>query len=65
VNLYAVKTTGIPVEWLQVAAYTIPTDFPDRVRCARAPLQGRLYPDLSRPGLGLELKRVDAERYAA
>jgi L-alanine-DL-glutamate epimerase-like enolase superfamily enzyme len=31
---------------------------------ARVPLQGRLYPDLSRPGLGLELKRVDAEHYA-
>lgn len=31
---------------------------------ARVPLQGRLYPDLSRSGLGLELKRVDAERYA-
>ncbi len=30
----------------------------------RVPLQGRLYPDSSRPGLGLELKRVDAERYA-
>jgi L-alanine-DL-glutamate epimerase-like enolase superfamily enzyme len=25
---------------------------------------GALYPDLSRPGLGLEFKRVDAERYA-
>jgi hypothetical protein len=31
---------------------------------APVPVQGRLYPDLSRPGLGLELKRVDAERYA-
>ncbi|MGH8471596.1 MAG: enolase C-terminal domain-like protein, partial [Gammaproteobacteria bacterium] len=31
---------------------------------AWVPLQGRLYPDLSRPGLGLELKRVDAEHYA-
>jgi len=26
--------------------------------------EGTLVPDLSRPGLGLELKRVDAERYA-
>jgi L-alanine-DL-glutamate epimerase-like enolase superfamily enzyme len=26
---------------------------------------GELRPDLSRPGIGLELKRVDAERYAA
>jgi hypothetical protein len=25
----AVKTTGIPIEWLQVAAYTIPADFPE------------------------------------
>ena len=27
------------------------------------PRQGRIAPDLSRPGLGLELKRADAERY--
>ena len=26
---------------------------------------GYLRPDLSRPGLGLEFKRADAERYAA
>ena len=29
------------------------------------PKNGVLHPDLSRPGLGLELKRVDAQRYAA
>ncbi len=29
------------------------------------PEEGRLSPDRSRPGLGLELKRADAERYAA
>ena len=29
------------------------------------PVAGRLYPDMSRPGLGLEFKRADAERYAA
>ncbi len=29
------------------------------------PVDGRLQPDRSRPGLGLELKRSDAERYAA
>jgi hypothetical protein len=28
------------------------------------PVNGILYPDLSRPGIGLELKRADAERYA-
>ena len=28
------------------------------------PQNGRLYPDLSRPGMGLEFKRADAERYA-
>lgn len=27
------------------------------------PVQGALHPDLSRPGLGLEFKRADAERY--
>jgi L-alanine-DL-glutamate epimerase-like enolase superfamily enzyme len=29
------------------------------------PVHGELCPDLSRPGLGLELKRADAERFAA
>jgi L-alanine-DL-glutamate epimerase-like enolase superfamily enzyme len=29
------------------------------------PKNGRLYPDLSRPGIGLELKRADAQRFAA
>jgi L-alanine-DL-glutamate epimerase-like enolase superfamily enzyme len=29
------------------------------------PRQGKLYPDLSRPGLGIELKRADAQRFAA
>ena len=28
------------------------------------PEDGRLRPDVSRPGLGLELKRADAERHA-
>ncbi|HEX4683054.1 MAG TPA: enolase C-terminal domain-like protein, partial [Gemmatimonadaceae bacterium] len=31
---------------------------------ALSPRNGALFPDLSRPGLGLELKAVDAERYA-
>jgi len=29
------------------------------------PIEGELRPDLGRPGIGLELKRADAERYAA
>jgi L-alanine-DL-glutamate epimerase-like enolase superfamily enzyme len=29
------------------------------------PIEGALHPDLGRPGIGLELKRADAERYAA
>lgn len=29
------------------------------------PVHGRLTPDLSRPGMGLEFKKVDAKRYAA
>ena len=29
------------------------------------PVGGRLQPDLSRPGMGLEFKKADAERYAA
>jgi len=32
---------------------------------ATNPVHGLLQPDLSRPGLGLELKRKDAQRYAA
>ncbi|HEV7372425.1 enolase C-terminal domain-like protein [Arenibaculum sp.] len=32
---------------------------------ALRPAAGRLAPDLGRPGLGLELKRADAERFAA
>ena len=31
----------------------------------RAPIGGAIRPDLSRPGLGVELKEADAERYAA
>ena len=31
---------------------------------ALTPVDGGLHPDLSRPGLGLELKRPDADRYA-
>jgi L-alanine-DL-glutamate epimerase-like enolase superfamily enzyme len=32
---------------------------------ARAPVNGELSPDLSRPGMGIELKRADAQRFAA
>jgi L-alanine-DL-glutamate epimerase-like enolase superfamily enzyme len=46
--------------------------FSDHVRIERMlfdgalePRSGALHPDLSRPGLGLELKRADAARYAA
>src|SRR5205823_534642 len=31
---------------------------------ALTPVHGLLHPDLSRPGIGLEIKRADAERYA-
>ncbi len=31
---------------------------------ARSPVKGALTPDLTRPGMGLELKRRDAECYA-
>ncbi len=31
---------------------------------ALTPVEGALKPDLSRPGMGLELKRADAARYA-
>jgi L-alanine-DL-glutamate epimerase-like enolase superfamily enzyme len=29
------------------------------------PIKGELWPDLSQPGLGLELKRADAQKFAA
>jgi L-alanine-DL-glutamate epimerase-like enolase superfamily enzyme len=32
---------------------------------ARSPLNGELSPDLTRPGMGVELKRADVERFAA
>jgi L-alanine-DL-glutamate epimerase-like enolase superfamily enzyme len=32
---------------------------------AATPRQGALYPDLDRPGIGIELKRADAESYVA
>ncbi|HTN88708.1 MAG TPA: enolase C-terminal domain-like protein, partial [Sorangium sp.] len=45
--------------------------FHDHVRIERmlfdgaaAPAGGALAPDLSRPGMGLELRRADAERFA-
>ncbi|HLL78325.1 MAG TPA: enolase C-terminal domain-like protein [Ktedonobacteraceae bacterium] len=45
--------------------------FHDHVRIERmffdgvqSPVKGQLYPDLSRPGMGLEFKRADAARYA-
>ncbi len=31
----------------------------------RSPVNGELSPDLSRPGMGIELKRADAQRFAA
>lgn len=31
----------------------------------RSPVNGNLCPDLSRPGMGIEFKRADAERFAA
>jgi L-alanine-DL-glutamate epimerase-like enolase superfamily enzyme len=46
--------------------------FHDHVRIERtlfdgvvSPVGGALHPDLGRPGIGLELKRMDAEAYAA
>ena len=46
--------------------------FHDHVRIERMlfdgalePINGELRPDLSRPGIGIEIKRVDAQRFAA
>jgi hypothetical protein len=32
---------------------------------ALTPVNGALHPDLSRPGLGLDIKRADAQRFAS
>jgi len=32
---------------------------------ARSPVNGELSPDLARPGMGVELKRANVERFAA
>lgn len=34
-----------------------------RFEGAKTPKEGALWPDLSRPGMGLEFKHADAERY--
>jgi hypothetical protein len=61
---------GAPVERIGVSAFTIPTDGPEADgtfawdSTTMVLVDGALRPDLSRPGLGLELKRSDAERWA-
>lgn len=65
-----------PALHVHVACATIPFRhleyFHDHVRIENMmfdgvprPKNGKLYPDLSRPGIGLELKRADAQRFAA
>lgn len=65
-----------PALHTQVACAVIPFKnleyFHDHVRIERMffdgaprPVEGELRPDLSRPGFGLELKRADAEKFAA
>lgn len=50
-----------PIDELQCAAYRIEqTLFDGFVE----PVSGVLTPDRTRPGLGVELERADAERYA-
>jgi hypothetical protein len=63
------------VEQLDVSVYGAPTDCPESdgtlewdrttivIDGAPTPIDGALVPDRSRPGMGLELKRSDAERY--
>lgn len=59
-TLMCAAPTGVHLEW-----------FHDHVRIERMllegaprPVDGMVAPDLSRPGLGLDLRREDAERYA-
>jgi len=50
----------IPKEW-----YEMPVHYKGNPDAVLGPDEGYLRPDRERPGLGLELKRADAERYAA
>jgi L-alanine-DL-glutamate epimerase-like enolase superfamily enzyme len=65
-----------PAQHMHVCCAAIPLRnleyFHDHVRIERMffdgvpePSDGKLIPDLSRPGMGLELKRADAKRFAA
>jgi hypothetical protein len=68
-----------PITRAAVSVFTVPTNGPESdgtiewtsttiiiVEAATIePVGGLLRPDLSRIGLGLELKRADASRYAA
>ena len=61
----AAQRVEAPVEKLEVAAYTTsysPARLEEQLGGWVA--EGKLQPDLSRPGHGLELKEADAERYA-
>lgn len=61
------------VERLDVSVYTVPTDRPESDGTLEPMLfegavraeEGLLRPEPGRPGTGLELKRADAERFAA
>jgi hypothetical protein len=53
---------ALTVDRLEVAAYQVPTEQPESDGTLD-PEGGKLVPDASRPGLGLELKRADAERF--
>jgi hypothetical protein len=64
--------SGVGFTYGHKAAATRIEDFHDHARIERLlvdgviePVDGMLMPDLSRPGLGLTLKRADARRYAA
>jgi L-alanine-DL-glutamate epimerase-like enolase superfamily enzyme len=65
-----------PTVHMQLGCVTTPLRhleyFHDHVRIenmffegSRSPVNGTLSPDLSRPGMGIELKRADAQRFAA
>jgi L-alanine-DL-glutamate epimerase-like enolase superfamily enzyme len=65
-----------PAQHIHVCCAAVPLRnleyFHDHVRIERMllegvpePVNGELFPDLSRPGMGIELKQADARRYAA
>ncbi|WP_437738366.1 hypothetical protein [Sorangium sp. So ce1335] len=58
------QRAAAPVERIEVGAYVIPTDRPESDGTLEWRETTLVAPDLSRPGMGIELRRAAAERFA-